>query len=57
MGVIVIADCYGIALLLNVKDENGRFLIDNRKMTGFSNSEKFLANRNSVVPFVLESAI
>lgn len=56
-GGIVAAVCHGIAALLNVKDENGRFFIDNREMTGFSNSEEVLANRKRLVPFMLESEI
>ena len=49
--------CHGIAALLNVKDENGRYFIDNKEITGFSNTEEILANRKKIVPFMLENEI
>ncbi|WP_336832748.1 type 1 glutamine amidotransferase domain-containing protein [Staphylococcus pseudoxylosus] len=51
-GGIVAAVCHGIAALLNVKDENGRYFIDNKEITGFSNTEEILANRKKIVPFI-----
>ncbi|MGW7977070.1 type 1 glutamine amidotransferase domain-containing protein [Staphylococcus xylosus] len=56
-GGIVAAVCHGIAALLNVKNENGRYFIDNKEITGFSNTEEILANRKKIVPFMLESEI
>lgn len=54
-GGIVAAVCHGITALLNVKNENGRYFIDNKMLTGFSNREEVLANRKNIVPFMLES--
>lgn len=54
---IVAAVCHGIAALLNVKDTNGRYFIDQKEMTGFSNTEELLANRKKLVPFMLEDEI
>lgn len=56
-GGIVAAVCHGIAALLNVKDDNGRYFIDNKEITGFSNTEEILANRKKIVPFMLENEI
>lgn len=54
---VVAAVCHGIAALLNVKDENGRYFIDRKQITGFSNAEEILANRKRLVPFMLESEL
>ncbi|MCH5141759.1 type 1 glutamine amidotransferase domain-containing protein [Mammaliicoccus sciuri] len=56
-GGVVAAVCHGIAALLNVKDENGRYFIDRKQITGFSNAEEILANRKGIVPFMLESEL
>ncbi|RIN29960.1 type 1 glutamine amidotransferase domain-containing protein, partial [Staphylococcus succinus] len=56
-GGIVAAVCHGIAALLNVKNETGRFFIDNKLITGFSNTEEVLANRKNNVPFMLENRL
>lgn len=56
-GGVVAAVCHGIAALLNVKDENGRYFIDRKQITGFSNAEEILANRKRLVPFMLESEL
>ncbi|MEX5934926.1 type 1 glutamine amidotransferase domain-containing protein [Mammaliicoccus sciuri] len=56
-GGVVTAVCHGIAALLNVKDENGRYFIDRKQITGFSNAEEILANRKRIVPFMLESEL
>ncbi|WP_372426886.1 type 1 glutamine amidotransferase domain-containing protein [Mammaliicoccus sciuri] len=56
-GGVVAAVCHGIAALLNVKDENDRYFIDRKQITGFSNAEEILANRKRIVPFMLESEL
>ena len=54
---IVCAICHGVCGLLNVKLSNGRYLIDGKKLTGFSWFEELLAGRRKVVPFDLEAAL
>ncbi|UXV35007.1 type 1 glutamine amidotransferase domain-containing protein [Staphylococcus sp. IVB6181] len=56
-GGVVSAVCHGIAALLNVKDKKGRYFIDNKALTGFSNVEEVLANRKQLVPFMLETEL
>ena len=56
-GGIVAAVCHGIAALLNVKDAGGTYLIQNKKITGFSNIEEVLAQRDTIVPFHLQNEI
>lgn len=56
-GGVVAAVCHGITALLNVKNESGKFFIDNKQITGFSNAEEVLANRKNIVPFMLETQL
>ncbi|MCI2774191.1 type 1 glutamine amidotransferase domain-containing protein [Staphylococcus petrasii] len=56
-GGIVSAVCHGIAALLNAKAENGNYLIEDKHLTGFSNIEEVLANRDTLVPFHLQNEI
>jgi putative intracellular protease/amidase len=44
--------CHGIAGLLNIKDDNGQYLIAGKKITGFTTAEEILAGKKSVVPFL-----
>lgn len=49
--------CHGTALLLDLKDKNGKPFIKGRKMTGFANSEEDFADRvvgQKVMPFRIE---
>lgn len=53
----IAAVCHGVAALLNLRDEHGNFLIQNKKITGFSNVEERLAGLHRTVPFLLEDEI
>lgn len=48
----LISVCHGIAGLLNIKDDNGKYLIANKKITGFTTTEEIIAGKRSVVPFL-----
>ncbi|MBO1198523.1 type 1 glutamine amidotransferase domain-containing protein [Staphylococcus simiae] len=56
-GGIVSAVCHGVSALLNVTMDSGKYFIDGKHVTGFSNTEEVLANRNNIVPFKLESEL
>lgn len=56
-GGVVSAVCHGPAGLLNVFLENGKRLIDGRKLTSFSNEEEKLNGTAQVVPFLLQTAL
>lgn len=56
-GGIVAAVCHGLAALVNIKLSNGRYLIDGKKLTGFSNAEEEAAELTNIMPFLLESAL
>jgi len=49
--------CHAPAVLLNVKVSNGDYLVKNKKVTGFSNSEETAVQLDKVVPFLLEDAL
>lgn len=49
--------CHGSAALINVKDKNGKYLIDGKKITGFCNTEEEAVQLTKVVPFALESKL
>jgi len=53
-GKVVSAVCHGSAGLLNVKHENGQYLIHKKRVTGYSWREEKLANVEKFVPFNLE---
>ncbi len=46
--------CHAPSVLLNVKDEDGNFLIKGKKVTGFSNTEEKAVKLDKIVPFMLE---
>jgi putative intracellular protease/amidase len=48
----LVSVCHGIAGLLNIKDDNGNYLIANKSITGFTTAEEILAGKKSVVPFL-----
>lgn len=54
---VVAAVCHGPAGLVNIKLSNGYFLIDGKKVNGFSNEEEEQVKLNNVVPFLLEDQL
>lgn len=53
-GGVVSAVCHGVAGILSLKDEQGKALIANRKVTGFSNREESLSGMKNKYPFSLK---
>jgi len=56
-GGIVSSVCHGSAGLLNVKLSNGTLLIKDKQVTGFSNEEEKLVNKDTIVPFLTEDML
>lgn len=56
-GKIVSAVCHGPAGLLEAKLGDGSYLVDGKKLTGFSWKEERLAKRDEAVPFCLEDEL
>lgn len=57
IGNIVAAVCHGVGGLLNVKLSNENYLVDGKKLTGFSWLEESFARRKNAVPFNLEQEL
>jgi putative intracellular protease/amidase len=53
----VAAVCHAPAVLLNVKDDEGNFLVKGKNVTGFTNSEEAAVALTEVVPFLLENEL
>ena len=56
-GGIVSSVCHGAAGLLDLQDDNGKPLIQGRRVTGFSNTEESLAGIKDQVPYLLQSEL
>ena len=56
-GGIVSAVCHGPAALVNVKLSDGKYLVDGKKMTSFTNGEEEAVQATKIVPFLLETAL
>lgn len=56
-GKIIAAVCHGSAALINVKLENGEYLLKGQPVTGFSNDEEDAIQLSSVLPFMLETEL
>lgn len=53
----VAAVCHAPAVLLNVKTPNRQLLVQDKKVTGFTNTEEEGVELTKVVPFLLEDAL
>jgi len=53
----IAAVCHATAALLNVKDDLGTFIVKNKAITGFSNSEEDAVQLTDIVPFLLEDEL
>jgi putative intracellular protease/amidase len=56
-GAVVAAIGHGPAAFRGVTLENGKSMVDGRRVTGFSNAEEEQAGLTEVVPFLLEEAL
>jgi len=56
-GEIVAAVCHGPGGLINVKLSNGKYLVEGKEVTCFSNEEERSMGLEKVVPFLLEDAM
>lgn len=56
-GGIVSAVCHGPAGLVNIKLSNGKYLVDGKKVNGFTDEEEVAVKLEKVVPFLLEDKL
>ncbi len=54
---VVSAVCHGPAGLVNIRLSTGKYLIDGKKVNGFTNEEEEAVNLSGVVPFLLEDKL
>lgn len=56
-GGIVAAVCHGPAALVNVKLSDGKYLVDGKNLTSFTNGEESEVQATDIVPFLLETEL
>jgi putative intracellular protease/amidase len=56
-GGIVSAVCHGPSGFVNLKLNNGKYLVDGKRVNSFTNEEEIATNLDKVVPFLLESKL
>lgn len=54
---VVSAVCHGPAGLVNIKLDNGKYLVDGKKINAFTNEEEIAVGLEKVVPFMLETKL
>ncbi len=54
---VVAAVCHGPAGLINIKLSDGKYLLDGKKVNGFTNEEEALVKLTDIVPFLLEEKL
>lgn len=53
-GKIVSAACHGTAALLDVQSAGGEYLVDGRRVTGFSTAEEVQLGQDQIMPLLLQ---
>lgn len=56
-GGYISAVCHGVVGLLNLKTSDGEYLIKNKLITGFTNTEEWLSQKQNKVPFSTENEL
>ena len=56
-GNIVAGVCHGVAAFVNIKNKDGKYFVDGKSLTAFTDSEEVLAGLSDKVPFALESRL
>lgn len=56
-GGVVAAVCHGPAGLVNVRTEDGRYLVEGRRVAAFTDAEEAAVGKDRIVPFLLASRL
>lgn len=56
-GGIISAVCHGLVGLLNIKTPDGKYLLEGKLVTGFTNEEEKLVELDEVVPYLTETEL
>jgi len=54
---IVAGVCHGVSAFVNIKNKDGKYFVDGKSLTAFTDSEEVLAGLSDKVPFALESRL
>lgn len=54
---VIAAVCHGPSALADVKLENGRYLVEGKKINSFTDAEERAVGMDTIVPFLLESRL
>ncbi len=54
---VVGAVCHGPSALVNIKLSTGKYLVDGKRVSGFTNEEEIAVKLENVVPFMLETVL
>lgn len=57
LGGFIVSVCHGAVGLLNLTDENEKYLIKDKVITGFTNDEEKLNGTTDKVPFLTETEL
>ncbi|MBU3200951.1 type 1 glutamine amidotransferase domain-containing protein [Clostridium estertheticum] len=56
-GNIVSGVCHGVAAFVNIKNKDGKYFVDGKNLTAFTDTEEVLAGLEDKVPFAVESRL
>ncbi|NNU76603.1 type 1 glutamine amidotransferase domain-containing protein [Clostridium estertheticum] len=56
-GNIVAGVCHGVAAFVNIKNKDGKYFVDGKNLTAFTDTEEVLAGLADKVPFAVESRL
>ncbi|MCB2358625.1 hypothetical protein [Clostridium estertheticum] len=56
-GNIVAGVCHGVAAFVNIKNKDGKYFVDGKNLTAFTDTEEVLAGLEDKVPFAVESRL
>jgi putative intracellular protease/amidase len=54
---VISAVCHGVSGLLNIKTNDGKYLVNGKKINSFTDAEEVEVKLESVVPFLLETKL
>ena len=54
---VISAVCHGVSGLLNIKTNDGKYLVDGKKINSFTDAEELEVKLETVVPFLLETKL
>ncbi|MBU3160471.1 type 1 glutamine amidotransferase domain-containing protein [Clostridium frigoris] len=56
-GDVVAGVCHGVAAFANIKNKDGKYFVDGKSLTAFTDTEEELAGLSDKVPFAVESRL